>query len=122
VKSEGGRARLSEKSARVLRMIADGRSYAQIVDANADLTYHDIFLAAEEALELSELTSANGADGRLSEIRKQFPRAYEPWGAPEEEQLRALHDAGDSIKEIAAQLQRQPSAVESRLRRLGLVE
>lgn len=38
---------LSEKSVRVLRLIADGHSYSQIVDGNPDIKYRDIFDAAE---------------------------------------------------------------------------
>jgi hypothetical protein len=43
---------LSEKSVTVLRLIARGHSYSQIVDGNRGITYLDVFKAAEEALRL----------------------------------------------------------------------
>ncbi len=49
-----GASRLSEKAAKILRLIADGCRYNQIVGRNAGLTYEDIFNAAAEALRLVE--------------------------------------------------------------------
>ena len=54
---------------------------------------------------------------RLSAIRLQHPRVYEPWGADEEARLIALQQRGESIDTIAGELQRQPSAIRSRPRR-----
>ena len=56
--------------------------------------------------------------GRLSEIRKEYPRAYEPWTAEEERQLQELYGSGASIADLAARLGRRPSAISSRLNRL----
>jgi len=47
---EQGR-RLSQKSRTVLALIAAGRTYEQILSLHPELTYHDIFAAAREALE-----------------------------------------------------------------------
>jgi len=49
--------RLSEKSRRILQLIADGQSYGQIIDQHVDLRYQDIFKAAEEALQQQEPSS-----------------------------------------------------------------
>jgi len=57
----------------------------------------------------------------IEEIRKQYPRAYESWGADEDEQLRLQYDQQASIDEIATDLQRQPSAIKSRLKKLGFL-
>jgi len=46
------RGKPSEKTVRVLRLIAVGHSYAQIIDGGAGLSYRDVFAAAREALEL----------------------------------------------------------------------
>jgi len=54
----------------------------------------------------------------LAERRLSHPRAYEPWTDEEEKQLAEGHAKGCSVGELARQLQRKPSAVRSRLRRL----
>jgi hypothetical protein len=56
----------------------------------------------------------------LDEIRGQYPRAYESWTAAEEEQLKQLIQAGMTPEYIAQTLQRQASAIRSRMVRLGL--
>ena len=55
----------------------------------------------------------------LASMRRVHPRAYEKWTAEEEANLKALAARGSSIKELAAQIQRQPGAIRSRLARLG---
>lgn len=53
--------------------------------------------------------------------RKQYPRAYEPWNADEDKQLRLQYNQRESIDALAVEFQRQPSAIRSRLKRLGLL-
>ncbi len=55
---------------------------------------------------------------RLSDIRRVHSRAYEKWTCEEEARLKKLLDAGRSKREIAQELQRQPSAISSRLRKI----
>lgn len=110
--------RLSSKSRAVLTLIADGLSYAQIVDGHPDLTYLDIFGAAEEALRLDEQESSYNE--RLAKIKEKYPRAYEKWTEAEEDELRRMQSSGKSLIEIAVALSRQPSAIRTRLERLGL--
>jgi hypothetical protein len=55
----------------------------------------------------------------VERVRKKHPRAYEPWTKDEEAQLLKLHNAGESINIISNVLQRQPGAIESRLRKLS---
>lgn len=124
--------RLSAKSAHILSLIAAGHSYAQIVDGNPDLTYRDIFAAAGEALRLDDVV-ARKQDGTIKSVktsappafvtnaRREFARAYEPWSDQEDTQLAVLIAEGLGQAEVAVRLQRQPSAIESRLRRLGLL-
>ena len=56
---------------------------------------------------------------RLAKVRREHPRAYEPWSNAEEQELERLHDAGIDIEEIAGRMGRQPGAIRSRLNRLG---
>lgn len=110
--------RLSKKSAAVLSLIASGFSYAQIVDGHPDITYFDVFHAAEEALTLLE--TPTDYQSRIARIKEAHPRAYEPWSAEEEESLRTLHRNGVSPREIALRLHRQPGAISSRMAKLAL--
>lgn len=107
---------LSPKSIVVLGLIADGHSYAQIVDGNADISYLDIFAAAEEALRLSEQPS--DYESRMAEIKRRYPRAYERWTPEEDRRLLMLAESTSNSK-IAVELQRQPSAIASRLAKLA---
>ena len=56
---------------------------------------------------------------RLAKVRREHPRAYEPWSNAEEQELERLYDAGMDIEEIAGRMGRQPGAIRSRLTRLG---
>ena len=53
-------------------------------------------------------------------IREQHPRAYMPWELEEDEELADRYHRGSDVQELARILQRQPSAIVARLRRLGL--
>ena len=57
---------------------------------------------------------------RLEKVKERYSRAYERWGPEEDERLRELHGEGCSVKELSEILERQPSAIRSRLVRLSL--
>jgi hypothetical protein len=57
---------------------------------------------------------------RLAAIKKRHRRAYERWTPEEDASLRQQFAAGRSIPELAGAFQRQPSAIDSRVRRLVL--
>ena len=116
-----GAQRLSEKSITVLCLIADGRSYTQIVDSNVDITYRDIFVAAEEALEALKAPEASSEwDKRMARIKQEYPRAYERWTDMEDTELTGMCQKGSTVAEIADHLGRQPSAIRARITKLGL--
>jgi len=58
---------------------------------------------------------------RLAEMKKEHPRAYEKWTEDEDARLRAEFAKGTDKAELVAMFQRQPSAIGSRLRKLGLL-
>lgn len=111
-------SKLSSKSVAVLSLIAEGYSYGQIVEGHPDLTYLDIFQAAEEALKLNEPGSTY--HDRLAMIKRKYPRAYQKWEADEDNRLRQLYSAGKGTRELASHFQRQPSAIRARIEKLGL--
>lgn len=111
--------RLSQTAMIVLTMVAEGHSYEQILAAHPELTYTDIFSAAREAVDVATDRDRSTAPA-LMEIRGRFPRAYEKWTAEEDDRLRQLARAGKKPWEIAATLERQASAIESRRLKLGI--
>jgi ATP-dependent DNA helicase RecQ len=58
---------------------------------------------------------------RLDQIKANYSRAYESWTADEDEKLRQLFANNQTIQAIADTLERQPSAIHGRLRKLGIV-
>ncbi len=58
---------------------------------------------------------------RLAEIKKKFQNAYEPWREEEDTKLREFFSESKSIIEICNLLGRQPSAIQSRLKKLNLI-
>ena len=58
----------------------------------------------------------------IEEIRKKYPRAYMKWTKEEDETLRDEYLRGKTIGELAKIFQRKPSAIHSRLRKLGLLK
>ena len=58
---------------------------------------------------------------RLEKIKENFTSAYESWSASEQQKLASLYYQKKSIDEIADVLARQPGAIRSRLRKMGLI-
>jgi DNA-binding NarL/FixJ family response regulator len=58
---------------------------------------------------------------RLAEVRRKHPRAYDKWTTAEDDRLKDMLSDGAAVAQIARELERQPSAIRSRLNRLGLV-
>ena len=55
----------------------------------------------------------------IAQIRSQYPNAYTPWTAEADAALLAAHQAGHDVAALADTFGRQPSAIRSRLNRLG---
>jgi hypothetical protein len=107
---------LSAKSEKVLRLIARGYNYDQIIKRNPKLTYQDIFRAAEEALRLNR--PPGEYQDRMASIKSKHAKAYAPWTAEDDVELMEMNQAGKSVEELANYFQRQPSAICSRLAKL----
>jgi hypothetical protein len=101
-----GREKLSSRSVAVLKLIAEGHTYEQILALYPELTFLDIFGAAREALEVTG-EAPSVYQERLAKIRKVYPRAYEKWTDEEDATLAQLVRSGQGIEKIATQLQRQ---------------
>lgn len=107
--------RLTPKSLHVLKLIAAGHSYAQVVDSDADLNYHDMFSAAKEAVSIDNLLAKLEAESMHNEIRPPEPSAmerakltyrgaYKPWtkslDANEREQQRTWNPSRGTVKSM----------------------
>jgi hypothetical protein len=57
---------------------------------------------------------------RQAAVREHFPQAYTPWTEEADAVVRSLYSGQASIKKIADELKRQPGAVRSRVKHLGL--
>lgn len=66
--------------------------------------------------------ASNGKEPARSytEVRRSFKDAYKPWTRAADEELLELYRQDLSIADIARQMERQPSAIMSRLRKLGV--
>lgn len=116
--------KLSDKGRAIPEAIAKGHTYEQILVQDLAWTYHDIFQAAADALELAEFAGTTKSyEGRMAEIKMAHPKAYQPWTPEEDARLtECFHSAARvfSVGEMARELQRQPSAIRSRLAKLNL--
>ncbi len=56
----------------------------------------------------------------IEEVRKDYPRAYFVWMKEDEKTLRFMANYGATVEMMAGVLQRQESAIVSRLEKLGL--
>lgn len=119
----------------VLEMIAEGLDTRQIISRRPQLTPADIQASAllacqifkehvtsDNYIEISQkiiLSARNGKLINITKIRKEHPRAYEPWGENEDSQLLELHKRETRLDEIARIHKRNIGAVKSRLEKLG---
>src|ERR1700676_3153307 len=114
--------RLSPKSLQVLKLVAEGHRFAQIVDSNTELDFRDIFSAAEEAVWLDERLGELPQDSGRTETRppqfrpkarakKRPPRAHEPWSHQEDAELSDMYASCRDRNQIAQYFQRKPSAI-----------
>ncbi len=137
---------LEEQEAEVLRLkfgLADGRRHTlQEIAKSLDISKECVRRIEQEALWQLRLKSletlfdnhairvletegssskGESASSYIRQIREVHPRAYEPWSPVEEQELTRLFKSGQSINDMASALKRKPSAIRSRLKRLGLI-
>jgi hypothetical protein len=71
---------------------------------------------------MSDAPTSNGVgrDDWIAGIKRRYPRAWESWPLEEDQELRQEIEAGMSVKDMADLHQRRPSAIRSRITKLGL--
>ncbi|MEW5995523.1 MAG: DUF433 domain-containing protein [Candidatus Zixiibacteriota bacterium] len=122
----------------VLKLMAQGLTYGQIVKQYPSLIISDLMACAKTAADLIEryiipqgpiqvcgevrVAARDGRFQSLEELRKKHPRAFERWTEAEEKKLVELYRGGQRIGDIARVMQRLPGGIRARLVRLGLIE
>ena len=61
-------------------------------------------------------------DSKITKARTKYPRAFIKWTVAEEKKVKGAFKSNKPIEKIAAEIQRKPSAVTSRLVKLGLIK
>ena len=68
----------------------------------------------------SDTPAASPSLGRIGAVKRIYPHAYEPWTTADDVRLVRGYQAGLGFADLAVQFGRQPSAIESRLKKLAL--
>ena len=103
-------------------IISQGKERIVITESDFAEFYRD-FVANIQSLQWGNFKGGASADRKtysLEEIRNQHKRAYEPWTQEEDTILTENLAEGLNVKEIAELLERQPGAISSRIKKLGL--
>ena len=111
----------------------NGSKYLKITESRRDPEgefEHSRVMVYEEHFEqfLESVTQAvqfmarEGKPYSVERIRREHPKAYARWTEEEDHALRETYEQGRTLGELAAQLGRQPGGIQSRLRKLGLVQ
>jgi DNA-binding NarL/FixJ family response regulator len=92
-------------------------SYHELVELRQ---YIDILIRYDT--DNSETESSNHSQppqlSHMEQSKQKHPRAYQPWTDAEEAKMLDLIKMGKSVNEVATILERQPSAIHSRLRKI----
>ena len=59
---------------------------------------------------------------KFDEVRAIYPKAYSSWKNEDDQKLKDLYIRGVTTKQMVIVFQRQPSAIRSRIRKLGLTK
>ncbi|MFJ1747935.1 hypothetical protein ACIOJD_17055 [Streptomyces sp. NPDC088116] len=65
------------------------------------------------------LASVDSRKYTVEGVRQHHPKAYQRWSPEDDERLLDMRDTGSTVKELAERFGRQPSAIRSRIDKLG---
>ncbi len=94
-------------------------------EGDSGYVHHRVMVFEEHIQEFAEafksvLRFLQGKSHSVEAIRQKYPNAYKPWQPADDEQLQTQYRQGKSIRELAEHFGRQPSAIRSRLTKMGL--
>lgn len=121
LKASGERVRQISKTAlRKMRLPSRLHRSESLADPSSTSSSNSKALARGTWTPGSPHVKPESGPAYMQQVQVSHPRAYEPWSSSEERQLVRLFQSGLSIDNIATVLERRPSAVRTRLNRLGL--
>jgi hypothetical protein len=123
-----GEKRLARYGQRFMDAIATFREAHPDIEPPASLSAQATLISEPSRITDPESRIGDAVPTYVEETRKKHPRAYEKWSDEEDENLRQAWeqsaDAEESgaakIRTIAADFDRKPGAIRSRLKKLGL--
>lgn len=71
--------------------------------------------------ETPEKNNTEGQRATMLKVLEKYPNAYNPWDTKDDNLLKEKHKAGLSLKELSELFQRRPSAIRSRLKKMGVL-
>ena len=105
-----GKASLSRCQQAISRAVDEGRIRFETIRINN--------FKQQTVLSESPLSHAYS----VNDIRKVYPRAYEPWTDDEESKLIMRYKEGMDITALAEEFERKPGGIRSRLKKVGLLK
>lgn len=73
---------------------------------------------------LEEIPIDNNSESQratMLKVLEKYPNAYNPWDSKDDNLLKEKHSAGASLKDLSELFQRRPSAIRSRLKKIGVL-
>ncbi len=107
-----------ETSQAILYLLYEGHTHEEILALHPTLTRDDIARAAGEGLAALETAGSARVETRaerIARVRVTYPNAFMPWSAADDALLLTMASEGRTLRQIAAELRRQPGAVRMRL-------
>jgi hypothetical protein len=113
-----------------IKEAADGARYLVISESrqSGDGWKHDRVMVFEEYFDSFRQAFERAAQCLCSPkkaytveaVRREHPRAYEPWSSEDDERLKAHFREGFTVPKLAQVFQRKEGAIRSRLAKLGM--
>ncbi len=113
-----------------VRVSVDGTSYLIIKELRAGnkegqiMVFKEHLRAFYKGLVQADkfLNKAGLKKSKFDEVRAIYPKAYSSWKNEDDQKLKDLYIKGVTTKQMVIVFQRQPSAIRSRIRKLGLLK
>lgn len=108
----------------IAEIISDENTFLINLKQISQNVEHEILMTEDFFHKISDVIQSNDSGQyhkKINKIKKQYPKAYEKWTFGEEIKLKRLFALKKNVTEIAEKLERQPSAIESRLKKMGLI-
>lgn len=105
----------------------DGTNYLVIKELRGDAKEGQVMIFKEHIQEFRKglrkavrfVRKSRPKAYNVKQLRRGYPKAYARWTEEEDKKLRKLYTQNKAVKELAGVFQRKPSAIRSRLKKMG---